>query len=501
MDTARNGSFRQAFEALNMGVVPGDPQHLLNLTIGGREASEDIRKVLSSSRGRCRVYKGYYGSGKSHHLRLVRSVALNEGWVTAFIEVDPKGADPGKASRFYQAITSELAFPDRSDGSRNEDYFQLIREIRENWSKVGSIGELEDSPWFGKGLEAMSLVEDPESDPNFKQAVQWLFGQISQYGAFNRMVRLSGVSQRVHKLPAFRDTSMIHVHFLVVLHAILRGLGYKGLALVIDEAEHVRRYSGNRLRQARNFLDLLARCARLPDHGIKKPGNDHRQFDRLIPQYWKHGPHFALFVGITEEQRYSDDDEFSMIDVLMGRQRAGSRHRIGNWRRNVRDELDVLTRQKEDVEELHPPSAPDYAKWVETFLAQCAQHLGPQVGLLSDPEVLGKVAGKCREEFEKVPKSECVFRNWTRLAGFVPALLLRQGGDMEVEALVEAVEQAGLGLAGEDETWDDDDDDDDDWDDWDDDDDDDVPGPSGVSPPGARSPGKSKSWSELFWDE
>jgi hypothetical protein len=68
-------AFRKSFEAVNLGVVPGDPDQLVNLTIGGGQALKEIGAVLANAPkdGVCRIFMGYYGSGKSHCLRLVSS--------------------------------------------------------------------------------------------------------------------------------------------------------------------------------------------------------------------------------------------------------------------------------------------------------------------------------------------------------------------------------------------------------------------------------------------
>ncbi len=431
-------SFRQALEAFNMGVVPADPYHLYNLTIGGLEAARSIRGLLASEGSLSRVYMGYYGAGKSHHLRLVESVALEEGWVVAGVEVDAKDSDPAKGSRFYKALVSGLAFPRSPDGHRNEGYLDLITEIRSKWPQVSKVRELRHCPWFGPGMEAICNVADPRKAPDFLGAVQWLFGQIPQHGAFNRLVQQHSAAGRVPILPTTYDTSVFHVHFLVVLSAVLRSLGYRGLAIVIDEAEHVRRFGGMRLLQARNLLELMLRTARTSVKG-GFPRERHGHID--IPKFWRRGPQFALFVGLTPDAREENRD-------------------YGAWGRSVRsgytrrkDALGFLTRPKGNVEELHPPSAGEYRQWVVQFLSMCGAHLGTRARLLADPRLRDRIAGVCEENYRKVPGSECVLRHWTRLAGFVPALLLRHDGAMEAERLVQAVAEAAQAGGAEETPW------------------------------------------------
>jgi hypothetical protein len=56
----------------------------------------------------------------------------------------------------------------------------------------------------------------------------------------------------------------------VVVNEMCRALGYKGLLLVVDEAEHVRGYNVRRQERANNFFDLLARCAHRPLKGCPR---------------------------------------------------------------------------------------------------------------------------------------------------------------------------------------------------------------------------------------
>ncbi len=73
----------------------------------------------------------------------MKSVALRDGWVTASLELDPKAADPAKPSTVYQALTSGLEFPVRADVTRSSDFFDLVKEMRDNWAAVSTLFLLE----------------------------------------------------------------------------------------------------------------------------------------------------------------------------------------------------------------------------------------------------------------------------------------------------------------------------------------------------------------------
>jgi hypothetical protein len=421
---ATDMAFRRSFEAVNLGVVPADPEQLVKLTIGGDKVSDRMRAVLRGApkRGACRVFMGYYGSGKSHHLRLVKAIALREGWVTASLELDPKAADPAKPSSVYQELLSGLEFPIRADGTRSADFFDLIKEIRDNWTKIRSLNYFRRSPWFSKGVEALQYFSHRRDDPEYVSAVSWLAGQVKQISAIRSVSWRAGYRESIPTMPQSKDTGLLYAFQLVVIHEVLQALGYKGLAIIIDEAEHVRTYSVNRYIRANNFFDILARCAHAPRDDLCDPSCDYDV--SAMPPFWREGPHFGLFVGLTEGE-----------DTQDLKRKAG--------------EMSVLIHSPGEIVHLEPPSAKDYEAWSAAFLAEAANRLGPKVGVLADAGLRERIAMALREQFEQIPDSEKLLRNWTKMAGFPAAVLLSQPKPIGGEELIAIVEDAARQIAGE----------------------------------------------------
>lgn len=425
-------AFRRSFEAVNLGVVPTDPDQLVNLTIGGPEVSADVRALLrdASIKGASRVFMGYYGSGKSHHLRLVKAIALREGWVTASLELDPKAADPAKPSTVFQELLSSLEFPMRADGTRSEDFFDLIKEIRDNWIKIRSLKYFGSSPWFSKGIDALQFLSHRRDDAEYVSAVSWLAGQVKQISAIRSVSWRAGYRDTIPTMPQTKDTGLLYAFQLVVIHEVLQALGYRGLTIIIDEAEHVRTYSANRYIRANNFFDILARCAHPPRDDLRDPSSDYPHFVEKLPPFWREGPHFGLFVGLTEGE-----------DTQDLRRKAG--------------EMSVLIHSPEDVVELEPPSPADYEAWSAAFLAEAAGRLGPKVGVLADPDLRVRIVGALRQQFEQTRDSEKMLRNWTKMASFPAAVLMSQPRSIGSEELIAIVEDAARQVAGEVFPWDD----------------------------------------------
>ena len=423
-------AFRKVFEAVNLGVVPGDPHQLVNLTIGGDQISKQIESMLKRAPedGLCRTFMGYYGSGKSHHLNVVKSVALRDGWVTTSLELDPKAADPAKPSTIFQGLVAGLRFPMRADGSRSGDFFDLIKEIRDNWERIRSLPYFKQSPWFSHGLEALLFLSHRRDDAEYVAAVNWLAGQVKQISTIRSLSRRAGYRRNIPSLPQIRDTGAVYGYQLVVLHEVLKALGYKGLALIIDEAEHVRDYSINRYLRANNFFDILSRCAHAPRDDPEDPDSDYEEFE--LPPFWKEGPHFALFTGLTEGEDTRD-----------------LQHKMG--------EMSVLIHDPDDVVHLQSPSEEEYEKWSLAFLSECALRLGPKVRQLSDPTVRSRIAATLRQHFEFTPPVDRILRNWTKMVGFAPAVLLSHEKSFGPDELIELVDDAARQVAGTMLPWDD----------------------------------------------
>ena len=110
-------------------------------------------------------------------------------------------------------------------------------------------------------------------------------------------------------------------------------------------------------------------------------------------------------------------------------------------------EMSVLIHSPTDVVELKPPSPADYEAWVAAFLDEAAHRLGAKVTILSNPQLRERVAAILRERFEETPDSERILRNWTKLAGFPPAILMAQPRPLGVEEIPVLVDDAARQVA------------------------------------------------------
>ena len=393
--------FRTAFEAINLGVAPSDCGQLIDLTIRSEELKNKVNGWLTDapSKGLCKVVFGYYGSGKTHMLKFVRCMALKSAWVVAYLEFDPKAADPAKPHLIYQNLMASLEFPERENGRQTDGFMGLVKEVRDCWAlkDIRNNPTFRSNPWFANAFEILlKYPHMPDVMESYRDACLWLAGNHSSFKTINSLAIDKGLKIRVPRMPVTKETSDIYVHHLVVVNALCKLLGYKGLAIIFDEAEHVRGFNVRRRERANNLFDILSRAAHAPDPDDDEPVmNDH---GIICPPYWKGGPHFALFVGLTQADTFMDSS-LSLREAC------------------------VFLRTEEDKIILSNPSREDYALWCDTFLKKFCSFYPLETKLIASENIRKTIVECLAESYPSSPDG-ITLRNLIKLASLVPCILL-----------------------------------------------------------------------------
>ncbi len=391
--------FRRAFEAINLGIVPPDTSQLIELTIGVEELKPQVQKWLEASEnGLCKVFFGYYGSGKSHMLHFIKCMALDAGWVVSYLEFDPKAADPAKPHLVYRNLISLLEFPHREDGTRAKNFLDLIKEVRERWHDKNIRGNLffKRSQWFSRAFEILLRYPHDTDNQEYLDACSLLGGNHRALPVINKMGAAKGYPLKVPRMPVTKEAADIYVFHLVVINELCKTLGYKGLAIIFDEAEHVRGYNVRRKERANNFFDLLARCAHKPILNDSPPiMNDHAY---EIPQYWLEGPHFALFVGLTEADTFS------------------------NPMLSLRDACVFLHNEKDRIF-LKYPTVEDFRNWCIKFLDKMCHNYPKPMSLIASINAKEAIASRLCESLNYAMRDGIAIRYITKLTSFIPCVL------------------------------------------------------------------------------
>lgn len=380
-----------SIEAINLGVVPPDPEQLLHFTMNGAALTKRIRSDLDAAprKGLCKVVLGHYGTGKTHYLQLVRSVALQSGWVVSFVEFDPKAADPAKPHLVYRHLMSSLEFPPREDGSVAKGFLGFVKEVRAHWMRadIRHLPLLSKNPWLLEGLHTLLAHNHDEEDERYVAGCSWLAGD-KQLSAIRGLAKEAKVAARVPSMPASKESAEIYAFHLAVVDEIVKQLGYKGLLLILDEAEHVRGYSVRRQERANNFFDYLARCAHPPmDTGDVPAPNEH---GHELPAFWKMGPLFGLYVGLTPAYGIPQS----------------------------REECVFIRSPQEDLILTQPPSTKDYQSWAEKLFEMFHQYCPHEAELFSTEDRRVRIAASMAQRYAEYRDSNTPLRNWIKLGGF-----------------------------------------------------------------------------------
>jgi len=393
-------AFHRTFEAINLGVVPPDHKQLIELTIRSDELKDKVSGWFSEApyKGLCKVVFGYYGSGKSHLLKFVRCMALQAGWAVAYLEFDPKSADPAKPHLVYQNLMSNLEFPERENGDQTDGFVGFIKEVRNNWDikNIRHNAVFKSSQWFSGAFEILMKYSHYTDDQDYLEACLWLAGDHNFYQTINRLAKEKGLRVRVPRMPVTKETADIYVFHLAVVNELCRLLGYQGLLVILDEAEHVRGYNVRRRERANNLFDMLSRAAHAPIPDDESPIlNDH---GIILPPYWEKGPHFSLFVGLTEADTFLDQS----LDLR---------------------EACVFLRTEDDKIMLSNPCRDEYKQWCDFFLKRYHGFFPLKTQLLSSQEIHDNIVDCLAESYPTLADG-VTLRHFIKLASLVPCILI-----------------------------------------------------------------------------
>ncbi|MGD2013200.1 MAG: DUF2791 family P-loop domain-containing protein, partial [Desulfobacterales bacterium] len=251
---------RQAIEALRLGVVP--TSHLDAYTVGRDVELAVIYLDLESATrdGGFRVVLGDYGNGKTHFLEMAELLALEEGFLATRATMDSREVLPNKPRRIFHQLVRGIRYPDDPNFEarglkpllqRAVDDINLIRR----WSGKNSP---DYHPYLGPALFYMAVLPAIENnDDLLERLLDWIEGSevASNVELEKKLRRTTAARARLYALKDFRTVTHLYTLILGGIAQLAREVGYKGLAIMLDEAEF---YSVLRGRD-RTFADILFR--------------------------------------------------------------------------------------------------------------------------------------------------------------------------------------------------------------------------------------------------
>ena len=252
-------------EAMRLGVVPATD--LETYTVGRSTelglVDGDLGRVEEGS-GAVRAFLGEYGAGKTHLLELIGEEASARNFVTARVVLNPDETAPSHPKRVYRQLVRSLSYPDAATGPGRglepllekaavcDEVLETLfvtertksREVLDEgahlyltpalrYFRAIGLGEDNGRPLRDEGLG------DVERQRGLTHLLNWIEGHptISNTEIDDVLRKMVGRQGRIFSMMDYRPWSRIYGYILSGLASLVQLVGYRGLVVLIDEAE------------------------------------------------------------------------------------------------------------------------------------------------------------------------------------------------------------------------------------------------------------------------
>ena len=242
---------------------------------------EYLRTFIKDGGSAFKMVVGAYGGGKTHFLYSVRNLAWQHGFAVSYVSLKAGGECPfDKLDLVYKAIIDGL-LPPIDDPETKPANVKGIENFLRYWyaQRLDSQRQIGDqhhtareqilakiealeatavrSISFRKAMTAALRAIMDDDERRYGDICQWLKGEASPSAALKRL----GITQRVDKTTAFA--------FIRSLGQTIRGLGYSGLVVLLDEAERVPSLSRVQREQLlSNLREFIDECGQSEFQGM-----------------------------------------------------------------------------------------------------------------------------------------------------------------------------------------------------------------------------------------
>lgn len=258
---------REIVDALRRGTVP--QRGLAAFAVGTERFTDalddDLRNVEAGGAG-FKAIRGEYGSGKTFAVRWLAERARDHGFATAEVQISEGETPLDHLETVYRRLCERLTTTDAAGGA--------LRTVVDSWlfalhdDAVSSGTDPNDEALLGEAVDALaeSRLGVVATQAPALSAVLRAYRAALAAGdtrlAEGLLAWLSGqphVAASIKRAGGFRG-DLDHdgaLAFLAGLLSILRGAGYAGLVLVLDEVETLQRVRSDARDRALNALRQL----------------------------------------------------------------------------------------------------------------------------------------------------------------------------------------------------------------------------------------------------
>lgn len=272
MSQLQKRDIRHIFQALRSGLVP---ERGIDAFAEGidKQLGEIHRQLdLAADReGTIKFLRGGYGCGKTFMARLALTEAQKRGFATSFVVVSDNDLRFHRFDDVYRKVLTELGTTSCPRGALGDILDRWIGKVED---KLIAGGADEDAEDFDAKVqtrleEELSLLTGGQAPQDFVRVIQTIFslkqaGDTVEAGALISWLGGSGnVSAAAKKSAGIKGDigSRDALDYLRGVLEIVKAAGYKGLLIVIDEAETILRMRKDSRHKSLNGIRQIADAA------------------------------------------------------------------------------------------------------------------------------------------------------------------------------------------------------------------------------------------------
>lgn len=272
MSTMTRRDIVHVFESLRSGLVP--ERGIDAFAVGIEKERGELHRQLelaASGEGAIKFLRGDYGCGKTFMARLALLDAQTRGFATSFVVVSDNDLRFHRFDDVYRKVVSELGTASCPRGALGDILDRWIGRVED--ALIAS-GADEDADDFDDRVrrridEDLAAKTGGQAPQDFVRVVQTIFdlkqrGDVREAGALIGWLSGSGnVSASAKKIAGIKGDigSRDALDYLRGVLEIVKAAGYKGLVIVIDEAETILRMRKDSRHKSLNGIRQIADAA------------------------------------------------------------------------------------------------------------------------------------------------------------------------------------------------------------------------------------------------
>lgn len=272
MKTLTKRDVEHVFEALRKGLVP--ERSIDAFAVGIEKQRGELHRQLElaeAGEGTIKFLRGGYGCGKTFMARLALLDAQNEGFATSFVVVSDNDLRFHRFDDVYRKVMTELGTVTCPRGALNDILDRWIAKVEE---ALVALGQDPDAPGFDEKVrkrieDELASMTGGKAPQDFVRVVQTIFdlkqrGEAAEAGSLISWLCGSGnVGAAAKKAAGIKGDigSRDALDYLRGALEIVKAAGYKGLLIVIDEAETILRMRSDSRHKSLNGIRQIADAA------------------------------------------------------------------------------------------------------------------------------------------------------------------------------------------------------------------------------------------------